>query len=294
MTARPAAAGPGLAQARWVLLRGLGREAGHWGAFPEALRAALPLAEVVRPDLPGCGLAAHTRSPANVPAILEAVRAQLGLGLGPSPAPGPPGKNAGASGGERPLGVLALSLGGMLALEWLARYPGELSGAVLINTSVGGLCPPWRRLRPRGLYHLARAALTRDPVAREGHVYTMVSARPARAAPVVEQWTALGAARPIRAVTTWKQLVAAARYRPRALPRPAAALVLASAHDGMVDPACSRVIAEAMGAHLRVHPTAGHDLPLDEPEWTAGAIADWVTGACDRNGLVTMDTGAGT
>jgi hypothetical protein len=33
-----------------------------------------------------------------------------------------------------------------------------------------------------------------------------------------------------------------------------------------------------MGASLRVHPTAGHDLPLDEPEWTATEVASWIAG----------------
>jgi hypothetical protein len=104
----------------------------------------------------------------------------------------------------------------------------------------------------------------------------MVSARPAAAGSVVESWVALGAAHPMPNTTAWHQIVAAARYRRRSLPHPDAALVLVSANDGMVHPSCSRAIAAMMGVPVREHPTAGHDLPLDEPEWTASQIKAWI------------------
>ena len=37
----------------WLLLRGLTREAGHWGRFPQQLQAALPGARILAIDLPG-------------------------------------------------------------------------------------------------------------------------------------------------------------------------------------------------------------------------------------------------
>jgi pimeloyl-ACP methyl ester carboxylesterase len=252
-----------LARARWVFLRGVARESAHWGSFVDTWGAALPSTQVVCPDLAGCGQAAAVDCPATVPGLLEGIRAQLGL-------------TSLRVVDARPLAVFALSLGGMLALEWLARYPGELAGAVLVNTSVGGLSPPWRRLRPRGLWHLARAAAARSAPAREAQVYAMVSARPALAGPVVASWIEVGEERPIASRTARRHLLAAARYRRRVLRAPAPVLVLASAGDRMVAPSCSRAIAGALGAELREHPTAGHDLPLDEPAWTAGEIAAWI------------------
>lgn len=43
--------------------------------------------------------------------------------------------------------------------------------------------------------------------------------------------------------------------------------VLCSLNDRLVDSSCSEKIALSLGGHLIIHPTAGHDLPLDEPEW---------------------------
>jgi predicted alpha/beta hydrolase family esterase len=53
-------------------------------------------------------------------------------------------------------------------------------------------------------------------------------------------------------------------------------LVLASLGDGLVDPACSWRMAKAWGVELRLHASAGHDLPLDDPEWVARQAADWI------------------
>ena len=39
----------------WILLRGLTREASHWGAFAGDFQTALPQAQVVALDLPGNG-----------------------------------------------------------------------------------------------------------------------------------------------------------------------------------------------------------------------------------------------
>ena len=39
----------------WILLRGLARESGHWGAFTAQFARAMPGCEVLALDLPGNG-----------------------------------------------------------------------------------------------------------------------------------------------------------------------------------------------------------------------------------------------
>ena len=63
--------------ARWILLRGLTREARHWGDFPARLRAAFTDATIHTPDLPGNGRLHAQASPASVGAMTEHCRAQL-------------------------------------------------------------------------------------------------------------------------------------------------------------------------------------------------------------------------
>ena len=72
------------------------------------------------------------------------------------------------------------------------------------------------------------------------------------------------------------QLVAAARYRaPLARPAPPL-LILASEHDALVDHSCSRQLARHWTTAFAEHPTAGHDLPLDDGPWVARQVGHWL------------------
>ena len=63
----------------WILLRGLTREARHWGGFAELLRREIPDARVIAPDLPGNGSLNEQKSPLRVEQMVEALREQLGV-----------------------------------------------------------------------------------------------------------------------------------------------------------------------------------------------------------------------
>jgi pimeloyl-ACP methyl ester carboxylesterase len=159
----------------------------------------------------------------------------------------------------------------------MRRHPAEIAGAVLVNTSLGRLSLPWRRLRLRAAANLLRALLTTDPLSRERRLFALTSARPELGDGTIPAWTELARRHPVRRINVARQLIAAALYRARPMPDGRSALlVLTSRGDRIVDPSCSRAIAETVpGATLRVHPTAGHDLPLDDPGWVVGAISEW-------------------
>ena len=46
--------------------------------------------------------------------------------------------------------------------------------------------------------------------------------------------------------------------------------------DALVNPACSRQLAQRWGSHWQEHPNAGHDLPLDAPDWVLAHMLAWV------------------
>lgn len=246
--------------ASWVLLRGLTRESGHWGRFPDQLHMRLPGAQVIALDLPGNGLLHRERSPASVPGMVEAARRQLA---------------------ERqvapPYQLLALSLGAMVALDWAARRPQELAGCVLLNTSLARLSPFYRRLRPAN--YPALAGLLGGwggHDAREATIMRLTSARPEAHAVVAAEWAAIRQARPVAPGNALRQLLAALRYRaPRAAP-PVPMLVLAGSGDRLVDPRCSQALARAWGLPIALHPWAGHDLTLDDGPWVAEQVACWL------------------
>lgn len=235
----------------WVLLRGLAREAGHWGRFMQMLRVSVPPGdEVVAIDLPGNGELHRERSPCSVAQMVRAARRQLAT-LGVQP----------------PYRLLALSLGGMVALEWAALHPRELAGVALVNGSFGGLSPVWQRLRPGSwgpLLALLRPGL--DACAREQRVLQLTSNREIDPA-VLEQWTNLAERHPVSRINLLRQLLAAARCRLPAVQPRVPVVLYASRTDRLVCAECSRALARTWWLPISLHPDAGHDLPLDAPEW---------------------------
>jgi pimeloyl-ACP methyl ester carboxylesterase len=241
----------------WLLLRGWTREAHHWGRFPAQLRHLVAAEPVLALDLPGAGARHREPCPLSVEAIARACRA-----------------DAIARGARPPFVLVALSLGAMAAIAWAARHPDELAGAVLINTSVRGVVP-WR-LRLRGGWRVPAVLLARDDAARERAVLALTTQHPSEPADLlVAQWVRWRRERPPSWGNAARQLFAAARAQaPSATPR-VPLLVLASARDRLVDPACSTRLAARWALEPHLHPTAGHDLPLDAPAWVLERIAAW-------------------
>lgn len=236
----------------WVLLRGLTREAGHWGDVPQRIAAAYAV-PVVAVDLPGNGTRWAEHSPTHIEALADAAR-----------------DSAKRAGIDFPVNVLALSLGAMVAVSWATRHAPEIARLVLVGTSARNVAPLHWRLRPRAALPLLRAVLFGDDHAVEQTILAVTSAT--RDARVLPRWIAMRRAQPVSRRNAAAQLLAAARFRaPDRLPVPVR--LLAGARDALVDPRCSASLARAWDAELRLHPDAGHDVALDAPAWVVEQLA---------------------
>jgi pimeloyl-ACP methyl ester carboxylesterase len=243
----------------WVLLRGLTREAAHWGDFAAALQQAWPQARVLALDLPGNGPLHAQRSASTIGAMVAWCQAELVR-----------------RGVQGPVQVLAMSLGAMVATEWAYRAPQQIAGCVLINTSFRPFSAFYHRLRPRNYGRLLQLMLGRaGPLAWERAILAMTSNQAAQRPAVLPGWVALRERHPVRAANAWRQLLAAARYRAQLRPPAVPLLLLASEQDGLVNVCCSRKAARHWGQTLQLHPWAGHDLPLDDPDWVIAQVLDW-------------------
>lgn len=251
----------------WVLLRGLTREARHWAEMAEQLRASGLEGDIVCADLPGTGVHWQVRSPANVPALVDFVRADMrSRGYAP------------------PFRVIALSLGAMVALAWAQREPSEIERLVLINTSMRPLNRPFMRLQPRALPELLCAALNwRSRRDAETAIHNLTCNRRDLRDTDLAKWIAIYRSAPVSRANASRQLWAAARFKANAAPPQSPVLVLSSARDALVHPACSSAIAGVWHAEHRQHPWAGHDLPHDDPVWLASSIAGWAAALTGEN-----------
>ena len=244
----------------WVLLRGLARESGHWGAFAGLLQRRHPDARIVALDLPGNGPLNGQPSASRIEAMTQWCRDRLR-----------------AQEFEPPYRLLAMSMGAMVAVDWAVRATEELGGCVLINTSLRPFSPWYRRLRPANYAALLALAVT--PGLGNGYERTILrltSRNPAAAADVLDDWSGLRRTRPVSAANALRQLLAAARYRAPLAPPAVPLLVLTSRRDQLVDSRCSQELARRWRAEIAIHPTAGHDLTLDDPAWVADQIDRWL------------------
>ncbi len=243
----------------WVLLRGLTRESAHWGSFPQAFQHALPDTNVVVLDLPGNGVLHRQRSPVSIAPLVDFCRTEL---MRQDYAP--------------PYQVLAMSMGAMVTAQWAHTAPQELAGAVLINTSFRPFNPIYQRLRPRNYGRLLRMLLLRpSDAALERVVLQMTSNHADQHLDALANWIAIRQRHPVRASNALRQLVAAARFRANPQAPSCPVLLLGSERDGLVNVQCTRAIAQHWGSPMALHPVAGHDLPLDDPQWVIQQVQRW-------------------
>ena len=182
-----------------------------------------------------------------------------------------------AESAQPPYHLLGLSLGAMVSVEWASRHSAEVAGCVLLNTSLRPFSAFHERLRPRHYATLLRLALLeRGAREREAAILRLTSAAGAPRTDVIAAWTRFAKEQPVSRGNMLRQLAAAARYRAPDVRPPVPILVLASRGDRLVDSACSVKLARHWNAQIAVHPTAGHDLTLDEGPWVVSQVQHWL------------------
>ena len=247
---------------KWLIMRGLVREQRHWGSFKEIFESKLKSVdsetEIFTIDMPGFGTEVERISPRSIDGIVEDVRERW-LQL--------------KSDNNEPWGLLAVSLGGMVAAHWTSKYPGDFKKMVLINSSMSGLSPIHHRMMPKNYPHIIKLLLGSDLVEREKKILGMTTNLESEK---IEKQALLQApyGKKVNRLNAVYQIYAATRFRaPQKIAVPM--LVLVGDGDQLVSPRCSDAIAQQYGALILRHPTGNHDLATDEPQWIADQVIQW-------------------
>jgi pimeloyl-ACP methyl ester carboxylesterase len=245
------------AQPPVLLLRGLLRESRHWLNFPNELANTLQR-PVLSLDLPGCGQLHQLRSASTVPELRAQLQAQWLLRYPEY---------------QQPVDVIAISMGGMLALDWALAAPSQIKSLTLINSSSAGLSPLWQRFKPQNYLNVLQALVTtsnqREQLIWQMTVNSMINPQ------ILAKWQQWAKECPVTRANALRQLWAASRFRISAIPS-CRMQILSSALDRLVSSECSRALAEKLQAPLFSHATAGHDLPLEDSEWLVARIAEFL------------------
>ena len=247
----------------WILLRGLTRESRHWGDFVPQFARHTAGEKVVVLDLPGNGEFVSRSSPTSVRSMVAFVRGRLQVqGLQP------------------PYRLLAMSLGGMVAVDWAQQYPEDIAGLVLINTSMRPFSSMTQRLRPANWLQLALMAARWGNAGHadcaERAIHRLTCNESLSRDKDLAAWLRIRRNAPVSAANAARQLWAAARFICAASPPDCPTLMLSSAMDHLVNPVCSARLASAWQAEHLQHPWAGHDLSHDDADWIFRQVDGWL------------------
>lgn len=244
---------------RWIFLRGLARHSGHWGPFLDHFKKTFPQDEIELLDLRGNGILAHSPSWLSIPDNVRDLRSRSQF------------VQAG-----HPVNLLTISLGSMIGVEWARLFPEEVESLVTINTSDKGTSRLYERMQPHNLktlVHILGNTKT-NPFIEKEIMHMTTTAEPEGGE---GEWAkAFGTIMATSRTNFFRQLIAASRYRfPQQKPK-TDILMLCSDGDRLVNPVCSKRIAQMWTLNPHVHPTSGHDIPLQEPQWVCDEIKHWI------------------
>lgn len=247
-------------QKHFYLFRGLIREKGHWNHFITHLAQTFPEAKISTIDIPGAGEYFQSSSPLSIKGMVEQMRPDY-LKLKSE---------------HDDCHLIAISLGGMIALEWLKLFPQDFNAATLINTSYGGVSPLFERLKPSALGFLLKVPLLKGRQ-KEARIINLISNKKDVFEETLNLWEKIATERPVSLENTLRQLMAAAFFNVGDFKPNIPIHILGSTSDRMVSVKCSQAIAKKWNLPISEHPTAGHDLTTDEPEWTAKQIKEAIS-----------------
>jgi alpha-beta hydrolase superfamily lysophospholipase len=239
----------------WLLLRGLVRGQGHWGSFLKDFQERFPHADIECLDLSGNGLENQKTSPLMIHEYMRDIRSRCRFVKE-----------------KKPFNVLALSLGAMIAVDWMHAFPHEIQKSFLVCTSSAGHSKFYERFQAKNLLVGFPILTAKTPEKWEEIVLKMIVNDPERARAEMPALVEFTRKYPVSKENVLRQLVAAARYR---FPKraPGDVTLIGTYGDRLVSPECTLQLAKAWGLEAIMHSTAGHDIPLDDPHWLLQQLA---------------------
>lgn len=243
---------PGSNEHHWILLRGLSRERAHWGDFPKQLEDLSICTKAHCLELPGVGAKKNRTCPLSIAQYTKDIEVDFNILKNKY-------KNAQWS-------ILAISMGGMVAMDWVEKCPNLFSNVLIINSSASNLTAFYKRLTFNAIGKMSRLFLGNNVYTREKAILELTVNIKDITEELVQRNVQIDQSNPLTRKNFFNQLVAASRYKiPKQLyPDP---IILVSVKDRLVSSSSSYAIAKLFNSTIKVHPEAGHDLILDDPQW---------------------------
>lgn len=245
----------------YFFIRGLIRSQFHWYKFPEhfdllAKQQASNSTSVLL-DIPGNGKRFQQATPFSIAAMAVDIEHQIQDFLA---------THSVAS--NTKLHLVGISMGGMIAAELTSQADIEFSSVHIINSSFANLSPFWQRMRLPAVVNLITNIWRTDT--RESAILKWTSNNP-HSLSHASEWIKEAEKHPLSLRNAFAQLWAASHYFVGKKTSDNS-FIYCSKEDRLVDWRCSEKLAHHWQTPLESEQTAGHDLPLDNPDWLAKKI----------------------
>lgn len=258
-----------------LLLRGLIRDQRCWGDFPVRLQAHAPHLKLHFLDLPGVG----TENQRECPESITAIRIDIAKRFHEKIAQGKFPKG--------PWSMLAISMGGMVAMDWVAAEPDLFQNFIILNSSASDLSSPLERFKIQHLPLILLALLSGRPENSERLILKLVSNRYQEMGHQLEKQIQWRKERPVTRQTFLRQILSAAQFRLPASRLKPNTVIISSQGDRLVSEICSIRMAERLAVKRISHPWSGHDIPIDDPEWLAKQVHEILPSPTPKSGFRT-------
>ena len=178
--------------------------------------------------------------------------------------------------------VAGLSMGGYIALAFLARYPGVVKGLILCNTRAGedgleareGRETTARKVMEEGMPALAHAMLPKM-LSEEG-----LSTQPAGSSPI---WSMMAEQPPAGVVGALRGMAVRPDRSPMLAAIKVPTLIITGSLDTLIPPSESEAMAKAIpGSKLVVIPGVAHLSNVEAPEAFNAAVRTFIAELSDR------------
>jgi len=245
------------------LIIGLTRESRHWSEqFVQECENVFKPFSIHFIDLPGTGKLSSENSPWSISDIVDQAKKHTFFN--------PKNKKL----------LVAISLGGMVAWNWVGRYPNDFDAFIMLNSSLGGLSAPLKRVQPYAFLQFLNIGLFKKGPAREETILNLTCNNKALMQEILPKWVNLLKSHPISFRNTFAQFIAALKFNAKKAPKPLIpTYVIAAKHDRLAHYSCSEDIAHFIKAKLTIieEKSIGHALHVDGQKILPKILFDWVS-----------------
>jgi pimeloyl-ACP methyl ester carboxylesterase len=241
----------------WLGLRGLVRGNGHWGGFPEKLLQTDPRLEFELLEIPGNGTRFQETTPLQVSKVIQAIQEKSELLKK-----------------YQSVNLLGLSLGGMISMKWAELYPHQINKLIVVNSSLSQFSPFYRRLIPNAYRAIIKIIPTHEHHLREKYIFDLISNNTKESMRYLTEASFFSKSHPVKLSNFFRQLYLAQQIQIYPEKIKAKPIILFSRNDHLVHYSCSLVIAKTFSWKHFEHPTAGHDLAIDDSPWLIEKLID--------------------